>query len=126
VEKKVPDARRVGGLFAFGPHALPRRRTRVVTKKKIGQRPGSMHIDKRAGKLLADPVSDGEDDELLSTEQVAEWLGYSTQALEIARLRPGKGPPFIRISPRVIRYRREAVRAWLRKREHASTKEYSQ
>ena len=89
--------------------------------KKPGTNPGSMHIDKRAGRLLADPISEGPDDELLTTEQVAEWLGCSTQFLELLRGR-GTGPAFVRISPRIVKYRREAVWAWLRWRERMSSK----
>jgi predicted DNA-binding transcriptional regulator AlpA len=89
--------------------------------KKPGTKPGSMHIDKRAGRLLADPVSDGPDDELLTTEEVANWVGVSSQFLE--RLRGlNTGPRFVRISPRIVKYRREAVRAWLRSRERKSTR----
>ena len=40
-------------------------------KRQYGQRPGTMHIDRRAKRLLADPVSEGPDDELLTTKQVA-------------------------------------------------------
>jgi len=98
-----------------------------VTEKKPGQKPGSMHIDKRAGRLLKDPVSDGPDDDLLTTQQVAEWLTYSTQKLEIMRGRdkgPNMGPRFVRLSPRKVMYRRDAVREWLRKREVQSTAQY--
>lgn len=91
--------------------------------RQYGQYPGTMHIDKRAARLLSDHVSEGPDDELLSTKQVAEWLGLSTQWLEIARGKP-TGPRFETIAPRLIRYRRGAVRDWLKKREHASTAEY--
>jgi hypothetical protein len=83
-----------------------------------------MHIDKRAGRILADPMSDGPADELLTTEQVAKWLDVSIQFLEIARNR-GTGPRFIRIGPKKIMYRRDAVRAWLKKREYQCTKEYT-
>lgn len=91
--------------------------------RQYGQRTGTMHIDKRAARLLSDHVSEGPDDETLSTKQVAEWLGYSTQWLEIARGKH-RGPPFVKLSERHVGYRRGAVRAWLRKREHASTAEY--
>jgi hypothetical protein len=79
------------------------------------------HIDKRAGSILA--VGHGSDDELLSTGETAGWLGVSTQWLEIRRSRGG-GPPFERISPRTVRYRRDQVRKWLDQRSYASTEEY--
>ncbi|HUS96770.1 MAG TPA: helix-turn-helix domain-containing protein, partial [Hyphomicrobiaceae bacterium] len=61
--------------------------------------------------------------ELLSTPQLAEWLGVSTQWLEIGRSR-GYGPPFIRMSPKRVRYRRGDVLDWLRERTHLCASEY--
>jgi hypothetical protein len=90
-------------------------------KKKTGQQPGSMHIDKRAGRLLADPLSEGEDDQMLAAPKVAEWLQVSVKFLEDQRSRT-TGPPFVKYSERMVRYRREAVRAWLRRREQLSTR----
>lgn len=94
----------------------------TTTKKKTGQRPGSMHIDRRAKTILESHVSEGPDDELLSTTAVADWLGCSPQSLEIYRGQ-GQGPPFVVIAPRNIKYRREAVREWLRKRQRSHTQE---
>jgi predicted DNA-binding transcriptional regulator AlpA len=79
------------------------------------------HLDKRANQIV--DASTGVDDELLDTEAVADWLGCSTQWLEIGRVR-GYGPSFKRISPRMVRYRRADVLAWLKLRTHASTSEY--
>jgi predicted DNA-binding transcriptional regulator AlpA len=98
--------------------------TTPKTKSKPSTKTGSLHIDKRAPRLLDDPISEGPDDELLTTEQVANWLGVSVQFLEIQRGR-NTGPRFVRISPRIVKYTRGDVRAWLKKRAHASTKEYS-
>jgi predicted DNA-binding transcriptional regulator AlpA len=50
--------------------------------------------------------------DLLSTEQVAAQLGISRAALELRRRR-GSGPPFVRVSPRMIRYRVADLEAWL-------------
>ena len=63
--------------------------------------PRRHHLDRRAD-AIADAL--GDNDDLLSTRAVAELLGVSTQWLEIGR---GKnyGPSFVRISPRMIRYR---------------------
>ena len=56
-----------------------------------------LHLDKRAADL-AEAAAPGGDDELLSTVQVAAWLGVSTQWVEIARL--GRhGPPFKKLGP---------------------------
>jgi predicted DNA-binding transcriptional regulator AlpA len=86
--------------------------------------PQKLHIDKRADALLA--TSSGRDeDDLLSTIEVAAWLGVSTQWLEIARLR-GFGPPFTKLGPRTLRYYRKDVLAWLRERAHRSTSEYAE
>jgi hypothetical protein len=60
---------------------------------------------------------------LLATDEVAALLCYSIQWVEIARHR-GFGPPFIRLSPRRVRYLRSDVIAWLKTRRHASTAEY--
>lgn len=50
---------------------------------------------------------------LLTTEEVAAWLGIKKCTLEKARsMRMGNFPPFIRMG-RVIRYQRAAVQAWL-------------
>jgi predicted DNA-binding transcriptional regulator AlpA len=65
-----------------------------------------------------------DDDDLLTTEQVAEWFGLSTQWVEVGRHK-GYGPPFTRISGNCIRYQRAAVREWLGQRSHVCTKEYA-
>ncbi len=83
-------------------------------------KPRRHHLDRRAD-AIADAL--GDNDDLLSTRAVAELLGVSTQWLEIGR---GKnyGPSFVRISPRMIRYRVRDLLAWLDERTHRSTAEY--
>lgn len=83
--------------------------------------PKTLHLDKRASAILAS--SAGDDDDLLSTRQMAMWLQVSEQWLEIGRHR-GYGPPFERLGPRLIRYRRGKARKWLDQRSHFSTAEY--
>ena len=83
--------------------------------------PQKHHLDRRADALAEAGAGNGDD--LLTTEQVAEWLGVSRGWLEIGRGQ-GYGPKFVALSPRNIRYRRAAVRAWLRERTHACTREY--
>jgi excisionase family DNA binding protein len=57
------------------------------------------------------PAIDAE--KLLTTEEVAIWLGIKKCTLEKARsTRVGDLPPFIRVG-RTVRYSREAVSAWL-------------
>jgi hypothetical protein len=80
------------------------------------------HIDRRAPLLMA--TSEGGADDLLSTRQTADWLGVSTQWLEIGRSK-GFGPSYVRVSPRRIRYRRDSVLRWLAEREYARTTDYA-
>jgi predicted DNA-binding transcriptional regulator AlpA len=86
--------------------------------------PQSHHLDKRASDIAARIDGGGDKDELLSTEQTATLLGVSRQWLEIGRTR-GYGVPFVRLSPRRVRYRRSDVIAWLNERTHHATAEYS-
>ena len=74
----------------------------------------SHHLDRRAERLLEEE-SDGQPDDLLSTAQLAAWLGVSRQWVEVGRSR-NYGPPFIRLSPRRVRYRRRDVLDWLNSR----------
>lgn len=85
-------------------------------------RPKTHHLDNRAENLAAE--GQGNTDDLLSTIQVAAWLGVSTQWLEIGR-GANYGPPFRRIGPYRIRYLRRDVLEWLETRKHASTAEYN-
>jgi hypothetical protein len=78
------------------------------------------HLDKRAAKLAAVP---GDDDDLLTTAQVAEWFGVSEQWLEIGRSK-GYGPSFERLAPNIIRYSRGKARKWLNGRNYTCTSEY--
>ena len=84
---------------------------------------GKLHLDRRAA-AIADAVGEGSNDDLLTTVQVANWLGVSPQWLEIGR---GKnyGPPFMRLAPQVLRYKRGAVIDWLKDREYAHTWQYT-
>ena len=81
------------------------------------------HIDKRAASVLA-TETDSDDDELLTGSATADWLGVSEQWLELGRTKK-YGPKFVRLSPRMVRYRRGDVRAWLKRRTHQSTAEYT-
>lgn len=82
------------------------------------------HLDRRAADI-AESASDKSPDELLTTAATAEWLGISSQWLEIGRSK-GYGPPFVRLSTRRVRYHRADVLAWLASRTHASTAEYTE
>jgi len=78
------------------------------------------HLDRRADQL-AEQYANSNADELLTTAAVADWLRVSRQFLEIGRVQR-YGPPFIRVGPRVILYRRGDVIAWLRERTYRSTR----
>jgi predicted DNA-binding transcriptional regulator AlpA len=98
----------------------------MTTKSSRASRtsaPRTHHIDRRADAILT-ATTGTNDDDLLSTPEMAAWLGCSTQWLEIGRAK-GYGPPFERLSPRMVRYRRGKVRAWLDERSHRSTAEYA-
>jgi hypothetical protein len=81
-----------------------------------------LHLDRRAAEI-AEKGAGGDDDDLLSTIQLAAWLGVSHQFLEIARHRGSGGPPFVKIG-KTVRYQRGAVRKWLAERVHLSIAEY--
>lgn len=85
--------------------------------------PRRHHLDRRADDLAHKGAEAGAPNDLLSTSEVAEWMGVSTQWLEIGRSR-GYGPKYCRSSARRIRYLRSSVLAFLAEREHARTTEY--
>ena len=66
------------------------------------------------------PFEAVESDPLLDTNQVARILGYRPRTLEGMRSR-GDGPPFIRLSPRAVRYRLSDLESWLDSRRRTST-----
>ncbi len=57
---------------------------------------------------------------LLNTLQVAEILLLRPNSVEKMRMR-GDGPPFIRVTPRAIRYRLEDVEKWVTSQARRST-----
>jgi predicted DNA-binding transcriptional regulator AlpA len=75
------------------------------------------HLDRRAHQLVR--LDTGHPDDLLSTKYIADWFGVSVMWVENGRLQ-SYGPPFLRIGPRMIRYRRADVLAWLETRANAS------
>jgi predicted DNA-binding transcriptional regulator AlpA len=56
-----------------------------------------------------------EDEELMTEEQVAKLLTVSVSTVKRLRV-SGEGPRSIRISKRVVRYRRQDVLDWMRQR----------
>ena len=59
---------------------------------------------------------------ILNERDTATLLGLTARALQSWRMR-GYGPPFVRISSRCVRYRREDLDAWLAARVVRSTSE---
>jgi len=51
----------------------------------------------------------------LTTQEVAERLRLSPRTLELWRQR-GDGPPYVRVGPRRVLYRRADVETWLASR----------
>lgn len=49
---------------------------------------------------------------LASRQEVADEYGLTVRYLELAAHR-GEGPPMIKISRRMVRYRRDDIEAWL-------------
>jgi predicted DNA-binding transcriptional regulator AlpA len=91
---------------------------------KTTNRPRRLHLDKHAADLATIEGNLDDDDDLLTSNQLAHWLGVSHQFVEISRIK-NYGPKYTRLSARVIRYRRGDVRAWLRERSHRCTAEYA-
>ena len=57
--------------------------------------------------------------DLWNADQVGEWLGVSEQRVrQLVRL---QGLPAIRMTPRVLRFRREEIQAWLDERRERNT-----
>jgi len=89
-----------------------------MTQVAPGYRPQRHHLDRHADGL-AQNVADGDPDELLTQQFVANnVLHVSIQWLELGRAQ-GYGPPFVRLGPRTVRYRRKELVAWLRSRKPA-------
>ncbi len=55
-------------------------------------------------------------DELLDPQTVTKILGLGSSRVLEAWRRRGCGPPFIRVSPRAVRYRRQDVERWIAER----------
>jgi predicted DNA-binding transcriptional regulator AlpA len=87
------------------------------------QPPRTHHLDNRAAELIA--AGAGDPDDLMTISEVAAWFRVSLIWLHIARMH-GYGPPFVKIAPRHIRYKRSDVLSWLKSRTFRVTSEYEQ
>jgi hypothetical protein len=94
-----------------------------MTKTTAPDTDRRLHLDRRAEALVV-TAPEAANDDLLTTVQVASWFGVTAQWVELARA-GGYGPPFERIAPQVIRYKRGAVIDWLKEREHKRTSDYA-
>lgn len=70
--------------------------------------------------MTTDPLAS---QRLLSERDAANVLGLSPRTLQDYRL-DGNGPPFVRVSPRTIRYSAADLSDWLAERTFTSTSEY--
>jgi phage terminase Nu1 subunit (DNA packaging protein) len=78
-----------------------------------------LHLDRWLDQIIAE-VSDGDKDELLERQEVADRLRVSTAWLDIARSKNGGyGPEATRLEGKgnPVAYRRKDVLAWLRARK---------
>jgi predicted DNA-binding transcriptional regulator AlpA len=85
--------------------------------------PKTHHLDRRAAAIAAVGATLGADDDLIDTRALAAWLGLSRQWCEIGRSK-GYGPPFVKIAPSRVRYRRGDVLKWLESRTYRAVGEY--
>jgi hypothetical protein len=86
------------------------------------RKPHRHQLDRRAEQLIT-VSGDNDHTELLTTDEVAEWFGVTPEWLRIGRVNKF-GPPFLRIAPKKVRYRRADVLAWLDERKFNCTAEY--
>ena len=72
---------------------------------------------------MSEGTVDSDSDQLLTTDQAAELLGLCSRTLERHRA-AGSGPKFCKLSRRVVRYRRSAIREYLDGRSFERIGEY--
>jgi hypothetical protein len=83
--------------------------------------PRNFHIDKRNSSIAES--APGNDDDMLTTAELAAWWHVSEQWVEGLRSNGG-GPEFEKLGPRCIRYVRGKAKKWLNGRTYKSTAEY--
>ena len=76
--------------------------------------PQRHHVDPFAPAVIG-VLAEGDMDDLFTPEQVAEYQRVKISWLNVARSL-GYGPPFIKVGPHMIRYRRGDLLKWLRSR----------
>jgi predicted DNA-binding transcriptional regulator AlpA len=80
----------------------------------LNERPAPIrhHLDRRASVLAAQCPGDAD---LIDSRQLANWFGVSKLWVELGRIK-NYGPPFVRLGPKLIRYRKSDVVKWLESR----------
>ena len=63
--------------------------------------------------------------QLLSRDEIENEYGLTRRWLELAAL-SGKGPPFVKISNRMVRYQRGVLERWIADRTRISTADLGQ
>jgi len=63
-------------------------------------------------------------DTFLNTEDAARYLRLAPTTLNRLRV-TGFGPPFLRLTPKCIRYRASDLRQWAEDQKHTSTAQYA-
>jgi predicted DNA-binding transcriptional regulator AlpA len=64
-------------------------------------------------------------DDLLKPIEAAAYLRLSASTLAKARVR-GDGPPFLKLGPKTVLYRRSDIEVWAESRIKQSTSEYTE
>src|SRR5262245_41809758 len=97
------------------PSTVPMRSTlrKLELRAMATPIPKNHHLDKHAARLIA--TTTGAADDLLTPEQVADWLSVGLEWLDQARAR-GYGPRPTKFSRKHVRYKRGDVLRWLRDR----------
>lgn len=92
-----------------------------MNSKKRKQPVNSKHTDHRFVDSPNISVK-ASSDQFLTTKEVAVLLKVSIQWVEIGRVY-GYGPPFIKITNRMVRYRLSDIQEWIAMRLYTSTSE---
>jgi predicted DNA-binding transcriptional regulator AlpA len=92
-----------------------------AAKHRVRHQPKFYLLDRRADQIASVAVG-ADPDQLLNTREAADWLGVSTAWLEVGRSQK-YGPPFRKLSPKLVRYCVRDLIAWLETRKHFAEKQ---
>ncbi len=82
------------------------------------------HLDRHADRIAERIARSGDADHMISTITLAEITETSKEFWEGLRCH-GLGPEFVKLSPRKVRYRVDALVEWLNQRSHIRSSEYA-